>query len=156
MRLRVRIKAVISFSVTIISIVVAAVTRISAIYRWLLYIPRTKNLHALFNSFNSYILLIWGFPGGASGKEPACQSRRYKRRGVWFPGWEDPLEKGTAIHSNILIWGIPWTEEPGRLQSMGSQRVGHNWSNLAHMHTFLILFHFHINNNSKTTNAQKC
>ena len=38
-------------------------------------------------------------------------------------GWEDPLEKGMAIHSNILAWGIPWTEEPGRLQSRGSQKV---------------------------------
>ena len=38
-------------------------------------------------------------------------------------GWEDPLEKGTAIHSSILAWRIPWTEEPGRLQSIGSQRV---------------------------------
>ena len=40
-------------------------------------------------------------------------------------GWEDPLEKGMATHSSILDWEIPWTEEPGRLQSMGSQRVGH-------------------------------
>ena len=38
-------------------------------------------------------------------------------------GWEDPLEKEKAIHSSILAWRIPWTEEPGRLQSMGSQRV---------------------------------
>ena len=41
-------------------------------------------------------------------------------------GWEDPLEKGMAIHSNILAWRILWTEKPGELQSMGSQRVGHN------------------------------
>ena len=41
-------------------------------------------------------------------------------------GWEDPLEKGMATHSSILAWRIPWTEEPGRLQSMGSQRVRHN------------------------------
>ena len=41
-------------------------------------------------------------------------------------GWEDPLEKGIAIHSSILAWRIPWTEEPGGLQSMGSQRVGHD------------------------------
>ena len=50
-------------------------------------------------------------------------------------GWEtwvrslgrtDPLEKGTAAHSGILAWKIPWTEEPGGLQSMGSQRVGHD------------------------------
>ena len=41
-------------------------------------------------------------------------------------GWEDPLEKEMAIHSSTVAWKIPWTEEPGRLQSMGSQRVGHN------------------------------
>ena len=39
---------------------------------------------------------------------------------------EDPLEKGIATHSSILAWRIPWTEEPGRLQSMGLQRVGHD------------------------------
>ena len=41
-------------------------------------------------------------------------------------GWEDPLEKEMAIHSRIIAWKIPWTEESGRLQSMGSQRVEHN------------------------------
>ena len=41
-------------------------------------------------------------------------------------GWEDPLEKEMATHSHILAWKIPWTEDPGRLQSMGSQRVGHD------------------------------
>ena len=40
--------------------------------------------------------------------------------------WEDPLEKGMATHSSILTWRIPWTEEPGRLQSMELQRVGHD------------------------------
>ena len=40
--------------------------------------------------------------------------------------WEDLLEKGMATHSSILAWKIPWTEEPGRLQSTGSQRVGHD------------------------------
>ena len=44
---------------------------------------------------------------------------------VQSPGWEDPLEKEMATHSSTLVWKIPWTEEPGRLQSMGSQRVGH-------------------------------
>ena len=43
-------------------------------------------------------------------------------------GWEDPLEKEMAIHFSILAWRIPWTEEPGRLQSMGSQRVRQNWA----------------------------
>ena len=41
-------------------------------------------------------------------------------------GWEDPLEKGRGTHSSILAWRTPWTEEPGGLQSVGSQRVGHN------------------------------
>ena len=41
-------------------------------------------------------------------------------------GWEDPLEKEMANHSSTLAWKIPWTEEPGRLQSMGSQKVGHD------------------------------
>ena len=43
-------------------------------------------------------------------------------------GWKDTLEKGKATHSSILAWRIPWTEEPGELQSMGSQRVGHSWA----------------------------
>ena len=46
--------------------------------------------------------------------------------GVQSLGWEDPLEKEMAIHSSIVSWRIPWTEEPGGLQSMGSKRVGHN------------------------------
>ena len=41
-------------------------------------------------------------------------------------GWEDPLEKGMATHSSILAWRIPWTEDPGKLQSMESQRVRHD------------------------------
>ena len=46
---------------------------------------------------------------------------------VWSLGREDHLEKGMATHSSILAWRRPWTEEPGGLQSLGSQRVGHNW-----------------------------
>ena len=66
--------------------------------------------------------LIWGFPGGtviknlpanAGDTGDACQSL----------GWEDPLQESMATHSSILAWRIPWTEEPGRLQSRGSQRV---------------------------------
>ena len=51
-------------------------------------------------------------PGGSTGKESACDAGD--------PGWEDSLEKGMATHSSILPWRIPWTEEPGRLHSMGS------------------------------------
>ena len=45
---------------------------------------------------------------------------------VLFLGWEDPLREGMAMHSSILAWRIPWTEEPGGLQSIGSQRVRHD------------------------------
>ena len=49
-----------------------------------------------------------------------------KETWVWFLGQENSLEKETATHFNILTWEIPWREEPGRLQSMGLQRVAHN------------------------------
>ena len=63
-----------------------------------------------------------GFPGGAVVKSlPAKQETR-----VQSLGQEDPLEKAMATHSSILAWEIPWTEEPGGLQFMGSRRVGHN------------------------------
>ena len=52
---------------------------------------------------------------------PATQETR-----VQSLGWDDPLEKGMATHATILAWRIPWIEEPGRLQSMGSLRVGHD------------------------------
>ena len=55
---------------------------------------------------------------------------------VQSPSWEGPLEKGMATHSSILIWEIPWTEEPGRLQSMGLQRVGHDRSD-SHTHSVI-------------------
>ena len=45
---------------------------------------------------------------------------------VQYLGWEDLLEKKMATHSSVLAWKIPWSEEPGRLQSMGLQRVGHD------------------------------
>ena len=46
---------------------------------------------------------------------------------IWSLGQEDPLEKEMATHSSALTWKIPWTEEPGRLQAVGLQTVGHNW-----------------------------
>ena len=69
-----------------------------------------------------------GFSGGLVVKNlPAMQETQ-----VWSLGWEDPLEKGMATHSSILAWRIPWIEEPGGLQSMGSQRVRHDWVTNAH------------------------
>ena len=65
---------------------------------------------------------LLGFPGAQTERNlPAVQET-----GVQSLGWEDPLEKGMATHSSILARRTPWTEELGGLQSMGSQRVGHN------------------------------
>ena len=60
---------------------------------------------------------LTGVPGGSDGKESTWARSL---------GWEDPLEEGMATHSSILAWRIPWTEKPGGLQSMGSQRVRHD------------------------------
>ena len=54
---------------------------------------------------------------------------------VWPLGQEDLLEKGMATHSSIFAWRISWTEEPGGLQSMGLQRVRHDWAT-KHIHTY--------------------
>ena len=56
---------------------------------------------------------------------------------VWSLGWEDPLEKEMATHSSILAWRIPWTEEPGGLQSMGLLGVGHDWATSLSLFIFM-------------------
>ena len=67
-----------------------------------------------------------GFPGGASGNEATCQCRRHKRRRFNPRVREDPLQEKMTTHFSILAWTIPRTEEPGRMQSIGSQGVRHN------------------------------
>ena len=75
-----------------------------------------------------------GLPWWLRWKRIHLQCRR-PRFNPW--GREDPLEQGMATHSSVLTWRIPWTEEPGGLQSMGSQRVGHDWvTKNTHMHAF--------------------
>ena len=68
------------------------------------------------------VLVVKNPPANAGTQETWVQSLRR----------EDHLEEEMATHSSILAWRIPWTEEPGGVQSMGSQRVGHNWSDLVH------------------------
>ena len=69
---------------------------------------------------------IGGFPDSSAVKNlPAMQETQIRSLGR-----EDLLEKEMATHSSILAWRIPWTEEPGKVQSLGSQRVWHDWSNL--------------------------
>ena len=82
--------------------------------------PRLSRI-ILFKDSSSF-LLHKGFPGGSDGKESPCSAGDLGS----VPGLKDLLEKGMAKHSSILAWEIPLTEEPGRLQSMGSQRVGHD------------------------------
>ena len=67
------------------------------------------------------------FPSGTRGKESACSAGDLRDMVRSLCG-EDPLEEGMATHSSILAWRISWTEEPGGLQSMGSQRVRHDCS----------------------------
>ena len=71
-----------------------------------------------------------GFPDGSVKNLPTVQETR-----VQFLGWGNPLVKGMATHSSILAWRIAWTVEPGRLQSMGLQRFGHNWVTNTHTDT---------------------
>ena len=66
--------------------------------------------------------MYMGLPGSSDSKESAHNVGDLSL----IPGWEDPLEKRMATHSSILAWRIPWTEEPGGLQSIESQRVGHD------------------------------
>ena len=79
----------------------------------------------------STLYIVNGFPGGTNGKEPTCQCRRHKRCGfkpwvgkiLWRRAWQ-PIPV-------FLPGESPWTDKPGRLQSIGLQRVRHNWSDLA-------------------------
>ena len=72
-----------------------------------------------------------GFPGGSDGKESAHNAETQ----VWSLGWEYTLEDEMTTHSSNLAWRLPRAEESGRLQSMGSQRIGHDWVTHTHTHT---------------------
>ena len=86
-------------------------------------------LHGMLNSTAYTIWLIHifprGLPDGSSGKEPTTNAGDVRDMDL-IPGLGRSPEEGMATHSNILAWRIPWTEEPGRLHSIASQRVRHN------------------------------
>ena len=69
-----------------------------------------------------YVTVI---PGGSVVKNLPAMKEMQKMK-IQSLGQEDPLEEGMATHSSVLAWRIPWTEEPGEVQSMGPQRVGHD------------------------------
>ena len=73
------------------------------------------------------VIYYRGFPGGSDSKVCLETEGDLKETQVWSLGQEEPLKKELATHSSVLAWKIPWVEEPDRLQSIGSQRVGHNW-----------------------------
>ena len=76
------------------------------------------------------------FPHELESKESTCSVGGWTL--VQSLGWEDPPEEGMTTHSSTLAWRTPWTEEPGRLLSMGSQRVGHDWRDLARLPQHLV------------------
>jgi len=100
-----------------------------------------------FNAANFKNFKVWGFfLSSYCSLNPQCHKRDLlvaqtvktlpvmQETRVRSLGWEDPLEKGMATHSSILAWRIPWTEEPGGLQFMGSQRAGHDWVTITQCH----------------------
>ena len=76
---------------------------------------------------DTYVYITYTFPGGSSVKSLPTMQEGQETRGRSL-GQEDPLEKGMATHSSVLAWRTSWTEEPGGLQSTGSQRVGLDWA----------------------------
>ena len=76
-----------------------------------------------------------GFPCGSAGKESACKNLSCNLQDTWVQslGWEGPLEKRKATHSSILAWRIPWT-----IQSMGMQRVRHDWVTSLQSHATIV------------------
>ena len=114
----------------VIALVVRSLTpcSLSLSFSCCLFLSSLPQIWAKYHSNNLYTL---GFPDGTSGKEPTCQCRRCKRENfdpwvrmiLWRRAWQPTLV--------FLPEESPWTEKPGRLQSKGSQRVGHNWSDLA-------------------------
>ena len=77
----------------------------------------------------------WGLPRWRYWKRTCLPMQETSETWVQSLGLEDPLEEGMATYSSILAWRVPWTEEPGWLQLIGSQRVRHDWSDLVHTHS---------------------
>ena len=84
------------------------------------------NVDLYFSTYFQPVTDSKGLSGGSVVKNLPANIREQETQD-WSPGWKDPLEKEMATHSSILAWKIPWTEEPGRLQSMGSHRLRHDW-----------------------------
>ena len=96
------------------------------------FLSSFESVKSIFKNFIFiYLLTFLGFPGSTVMQETW----------VWSLGQKDPLEEGMEIHSSILAWRIPWTEEPDRLQSIGLQRVRHDWNDLTYTHIDIFYMH---------------
>ena len=109
--------------------------------KWLCNYPKSSPSIWFFHIFENDLDNRSGFPGSSDDKESACMLETQ----VQSLGWEYPLEKEMATHSSILAWKIPWMEEPGRLQSMGLQRVGHDWATSLSPFVFLVIGYYYPN-----------
>ena len=109
-------------------------------FSWLFTICST--LQFSLKPFTLLGTLCWGFPGGACGKEPPASAGNVKDTGS-IPGLGRSPVETMATHSSIPSWRTPWTKKPDSLQSIGSERVKHDWSDLARMHgvVFQLLSH---------------
>ena len=106
-----------------------------ALFVILSLIPLDGRLDGLFEVFLiSWFRHVLGFIGGSDGKESVCNAQTQ----LQSLGWEDPLEKGMVTHSSVLAWRILWTEEPGGLQSMELQSVGHDWATKMSLYCILL------------------
>ena len=83
-------------------------------------------------------MYIWGILRVSVVKNPPA-SQELQETQVWALGQKDPLEEDVATYSSIVAWRIQWIEGPGGLQSIGSQRIGHDWNNLACMQTHIYI-----------------
>ena len=103
------------------------------------FLPRFPLL--LKHLFTSANIFTFGFPWWLNAEEPTCNAGDMRDTGL-IPGSERSLGEGVATHTSILAWRIPWTEEPGRLQSMESQRVRHDWAINTHFCYLFLLINF--------------
>ena len=115
---------------------------ISKIYKELIQFNRFS-LKIYFHTIQITHTILWFSLIYQSGEMLGWMSDKLKSRLLYLKGAREPLsEKAMATHSSILAWKIPWMEEPGRLWSMGSWRVGHNWTTSLSLFTFTFHFHF--------------
>ena len=99
-----------------------------------LYLSKAVKWKQLLIVIECFSINVCGFPGISVVKNLPAKPQEM---GVSSLGWEDPLEEEMATHSSILAWEIPWTEEPGRLQSMGLQKSQIQLNDWACVHTLM-------------------